>query len=89
MDWRVAGTVVVLTLVPTGFLAGCGSGGLDAGLAASHVKTFEGDDVDVKSCEKVGEAISNNEYGAKLDEVWKCDVKQRDSSGFAESCYVL
>jgi hypothetical protein len=86
MGWRAAGTTVVLTLA----LAGCGSRGLDAGLVASHVKTFEGDDVEVRSCEKTGEAITNNEYGAKLDEVWRCDVKQRDGgSGFAESCYVV
>jgi hypothetical protein len=86
MGWRSAGTTVVLTLA----LAGCGSRGLDAGLVASHVKTFEGDDVEVKSCEKTGEAITNNEYGAKLDEVWRCDVRQRgDSPAFTESCYVV
>jgi len=50
IDWRVAVTTVVLTLA----LAGCGSRGLDGGLVASHVKTFEGDDVEVKSCEKTG-----------------------------------
>jgi hypothetical protein len=86
MGWRLVGTTVVLTLA----LAGCGSRGLDAGLVASHVKTFEGDDVEVKSCEQTGEAISNNEYGAKLDEVWRCEVQQRgESSVFAESCYVV
>jgi hypothetical protein len=89
MDWRVAGTIVVLGLALAG-LAGCGAGEVDAGLVASHVKTFEGHDVEVKSCEEAGEAITNDEYGAKLDEVWRCDVKQRDgSSGFAESCYVV
>jgi hypothetical protein len=85
MGWRVAGTTVVLTLA----LAGCGSRGLDAGLVASHVKIFEGDGVEVKSCQKTGEAISNNEYGAKLDEVWMCDVRKRDGSAFTESCYVI
>jgi hypothetical protein len=64
--------------------------GLDAGLVASHVKTFEGDVVEVKSCEEVGEAITNDDYGAALDEVWRCDVKRRDgSAGFAQSCYVI
>jgi hypothetical protein len=44
----------------------------------------------VKSCEKTGEAITNNDYGAKLDEVWRCHVRQPDgSSEFAESCYVV
>jgi hypothetical protein len=88
MDWRLAGTIVLL-LAPAG-LVGCGAGEVDAGLVASHVKTFEGDDVEVKSCENVGEAITHDEYGAKLDEVWRCDVKQRHGdSGFAESCYVV
>ena len=95
MGWRVAGilagTIVVLTVALVGYLAWRLSRGLDGGLVASHVKTFEGDDVEVKSCEKVaGEAITNDDYGAKLDEVWRCDVKQRDdTSGFAESCYVV
>jgi hypothetical protein len=95
MSWRVAGTVAgaiaVLTLALVGYLAWRVSRGLDAGLVASHVKTFEGDDVDVRACEKtVGEAITNDDYGPTLDEVWRCDVKQRDdSSGFAESCYVV
>jgi hypothetical protein len=90
MGWRVAGTIVILTLAQAAYLAGCGSGGLDDGLVASHVKTFEGDDVEVKSCEKTGEAITNDDYGAKLDEVWRCDVKQPDGGlGFAESCYVV
>jgi hypothetical protein len=95
MSWRVAGTIagtiVVLTLALIGYLAWRVSRGLDAGLVASHVKTFEGDDVEVKSCEKAaGEAITKDDYGAKLDEVWRCDVKARDdSSGFAESCYVV
>jgi len=47
MGWRIAGTTVVVTLA----LAGCGSRELDAGLVASHVKTFEGDDVEVRSCD--------------------------------------
>ena len=34
--------------------------------------------------------ITNDDYGASLDDVWRCDVKRRDdSSGFAESCYVI
>lgn len=87
---RVAGTLVVLTLALAGFLGWLFSGGLDAGLVASHVKTFEGDDVEVKSCEEVGEAITNDDYGAALDEVWSCAVKRRDgSAGFAQSCYVI
>ena len=89
MGWRVAGTIVVSTLALAGYLAGCGFGEADAELVASHVKTFEGDDVEAKSCEKIGEAITSDEYGAKLDEVWRCGVKQRDSSRFAESCYVV
>jgi hypothetical protein len=94
MGWRVAGiiagTIVLLTLAAVGYLAWRLPRGLDAGLVASHVKTFEGDDVEVKSCDKAGEAITNDDYGASLDEVWRCDVKQRDDgSGFAESCYVV
>jgi hypothetical protein len=89
MDWRVAGAIVLLGAALAGS-AGCGAGEVDAGLVASHVKTFEGDDVEVKSCENVGEAITTDEYGAKVDEVWRCDVKQLDGgSRSARSCYVV
>jgi hypothetical protein len=87
---RVAGTIVVLTLALAVYLAWfLFSGGLDAGLVASHVKTFEGDDVGVKSCEEVGEAITTDDYGAALDAVWRCDVKRDGTSEFAQSCYVV
>jgi hypothetical protein len=91
MAGRARRTIVISTLALAGcFAAGCGSGELDAGLVDSHVKTYEGDDVEVKSCERIGEAITTNDYGAKLDEVWRCDVKQLDgTSGFVESCYVV
>lgn len=95
MGWRVAGivagTITVLTLTLVGYLVWRVSRGLDAGLVAAHVETFEGGDVEVKSCEKqAGEAITNDEYGAALDEVWRCDVRPRDdSAGFAEACYVV
>jgi hypothetical protein len=97
MGWRVAGivagTIVVLTLALVGYIWWQVTRPLDAGLVASHVKTFEGDDVDVdvKACEKtVGEAITNDDYGPSLQEVWRCDVNRRDDrSGFAESCYVV
>lgn len=89
MGSRPAGTIVLITLALAGCLSACSAGGLDAGLVASHVETFEDEDVEVKSCEKVGEAISTNEYGAQLDEVWRCDVKRAGGSGFVESCYVV
>lgn len=97
MGWRVAGAIAgaiaVLALALIGYGAWRVTRPIDAGLVASHVKDFEGDDVDVdvKACEKTaGEAISNDDYGASLHDVWKCDVKRRgDSSGFAESCYVI
>ena len=89
MGWRTDGTSVLLTLALTGCLSACSAGGLDAGLVASHVETFEDEHVEVNSCEKIGEAISNTEYGAHLDEVWKCDVKREGGSRFVESCYVV
>jgi hypothetical protein len=91
MSWRVAGTVagtiVVLSLALAGYLLWRSYGTLDAGLVASHVKTFEGENVEVKSCEKVAsEAITNDDYGASLDEVWRCDASLKHSfiSGHAE-----
>jgi hypothetical protein len=64
--------------------AGCGAGEADSGLVASHVRTFEGDDVDVKSCHEIGDAITDDsDYGATLHEVWKCAVDRRDA------CYVV
>ena len=95
MGWRVAGTIAgaiaVLTLALVGYVAWRVTRPLDAGLVASHVKDWEGDGVDVKACEKTaGEAITNDDYGPSLHDVWRCDVKRRDdSSGFAESCYVI
>jgi hypothetical protein len=89
MGLRVAAAIVLLTLSMAGCLSACSAGGLDAGLVASHVETFEDENVEVKSCEEIGEAISNTEYGAHLDEVWRCDVKREGGSGFVESCYVV
>jgi hypothetical protein len=89
MGWRPAGTILLITLALAGCLSACSAGGLDSGLVASHVETFEDENVEVKSCEEIGEAISNTEYGAHLDEVWRCDVKREGGSGFVESCYVV
>lgn len=86
---RAAGTIVVLTLALAGTMAACGSEELDAGVVDSHVKTFEGDNVEVKSCEEIGEAITSDEYGAALDEVWRCDIKREGTSESVESCYVV
>jgi hypothetical protein len=72
-------------------LAGCGASELHSSLVASQVKTFEGDDVEVKSCREVGDAITQHEdYGATVHEAWKCAVKQLDgTSGFEDACYVV
>jgi hypothetical protein len=78
-----------LTIVIALALAGCLE--LDGELVASHVKAFEGDGVDVRSCEKVGDAITQDEHdGATLHEAWKCSVNRPDAtSAFIESCYVV
>jgi len=67
-------------------MAACSSEELDAELVDSHVKTFQGDNVEVTSCEEIGEAITSDEYGAALDEVWRCDIKRDGTSEFVESC---
>jgi hypothetical protein len=62
----------------------------DDELVASQVKTLEGDDVEVSSCEKVGEAITReSEYGASLNEAWKCSVGRLDGSESVKSCYAV
>jgi hypothetical protein len=78
--------VVLLALV------GCRIGEVDSGLVASHVETFEGGDVDAKSCRKIGDAIAKDgDYGATLHEAWRCAVKQLDGGGseFVDACYVV
>jgi hypothetical protein len=87
MGRRVAGSIVVLILA----LAGCDAGERDAAGVESHVKTYERDDVEVKSCNEIGDAITDDEdYGATLHEAWSCDVKQLDAtSAYAEACYVV
>lgn len=80
--------VVTLALVPP-TAAGCGSGDSDEGQVASDVETFEGDGVDARSCELVGEAITADaDYGATLNETWRCSVKRADSD-LTDACYVV
>lgn len=82
-----AGISAVATLA----LAGCGVG-VDA-----YVKEYEGGDVEVKSCHKIGERVTEAgtypegaEDGDAVDELWKCTVKDEASSlGSANKCYVV
>jgi hypothetical protein len=70
--------------------AGCGFGESDEDLVASDVETFEGDAAEARSCEPVGEAITADaDYGATLNETWRCSVKRTESSVFADACYVV
>ena len=83
----MAGTIVSL-LVLGGCLPGCGFWESEEETIASQVKIFEGGDVEVSSCEEVGEAvIRDSEYGASLTEAWKCSLDPTDGSGATESCY--
>ena len=85
-SWWAAG-IIVRTLV----LAGCGVG------VDGYVKEYEGGDVEVKSCHKIGETITDRgvypaeaQDGDQEDEVWKCTIgEQADSLGFVDKCYVV
>ena len=82
-----AGITAVSTLV----LSGCGVG-VDV-----YVKEYEGGDVEVTSCHKIGERITEAgtypegaEDGDSVDELWKCAVREQDgSSRSADKCYVV
>ena len=82
-----AGIIVVPTLV----LAGCGAG-VDV-----YVTEYEGGDVEVKSCHKIGETVTDRgvypaeaQDGDQEDEVWKCTIgEQAGSLGFVDKCYVV
>jgi hypothetical protein len=87
-SWRTAGTIICV-LALGACLPGCAVGESDEDLVASEVKTREGD-VEVTSCERVGEAIiRDSEYGAQLSEAWECAVDRRAGSGPVESCYTV
>jgi hypothetical protein len=80
--------VAAITAVSTFVLAGCGVG------VDTRVKEYEGGDVDVTSCHKTGERIteagtypSNAEDGDSTDEVWKCTITE--PVGSVEKCYVV
>jgi hypothetical protein len=78
--FRRAAPLVLSALALLGS-AGCGEAG--SSLVESQVRMFEGDDVDVKSCREIGDAITQeSDYGATLHEAWKCEVDRRDA------CYV-
>jgi hypothetical protein len=80
----------VCVLVLGACLSGCAVGESDEDLVASEVKAREGDDVEVTSCERVGDAIIREaEYGAQLSEAWRCAVDRRAGSGPVESCYTV
>jgi hypothetical protein len=84
-NWSASGIMVVSTLV----LAGCGLGIDD------YVKEYEGGDVQVKSCHKIGERITEagvypaeaEEGGDPVDEVWACTIREQADS--VEKCYVV
>jgi hypothetical protein len=73
-------------IVPTLVLAGCGAG-VDV-----YVKEYEGADVEVKSCNKIGETVTDRgvypadaQDGDQEDEVWKCTIgEQAGSLGFVQ-----
>lgn len=50
--------------------------------------------VEVKSCHKIGGALTNYDWGGNwdevwLDEVWECAVKVDGTTGFGDACYVF
>jgi len=81
--------MVVSTLALAGCSAGSGSG------VDWYVVDYEGGhnyepvNVKVKSCHKIGDAITNYDWGVNLDEVWKCAVKLDSTIGFVDVCYVF
>jgi Protein of unknown function (DUF3592) len=87
---RAAGLFIVSALALAGS-AGCGLGEAGAGLVESHVRTYEGDDAEVKSCREIGDAIADDgDYGATLHEVWRCAVdRPGEPAEFADACYVV
>ena len=79
---------MICVLVLGACLPGCAVGEADEDVVASQVEIHEGDDVEVTSCEQVGEAITReSEYGASLSEAWNCAVDPLGGSGPVESCY--
>jgi hypothetical protein len=88
-SWQAAGTIICV-LALGACVPGCAVGESDEDLVASEVKTREGDDVEVTSCERVGDAIiRDSEYGVQLSEAWECAVDRRAGSGPVESCYTV
>jgi hypothetical protein len=81
--------MVICVLALGACLSGCAVGEADEDLVASEVKTLEGENVEVTSCEEVGEAIRRDEYGAFLAAAWRCDVASAGGSGPVESCYTV
>ena len=60
------------------------------------MKEYEGGDVEVKSCAKIGKTITDVEVypddaedGDNVDEVWKCTIREQASRGFVDRCYVV
>jgi hypothetical protein len=61
------------------------------------VKEYEGGDVEVKSCHRIGETVTNRgvypadaQNGYQEDEAWKCTIgEQAGSLGFVDKCYVV
>jgi hypothetical protein len=84
-SWWAAGIIV-----PALVLAGCGAG-VDV-----YVKEYEGGDVEVKSCHKIGETVTDSEVypaeaqdGDQEDEVWKCTIREPADSLSVDRCYVV
>jgi hypothetical protein len=84
---RAFGVIVVSTLA----LAGCGDG------VDGYVKEYEGGDIEVQSCHKIGERITEAgtypegaENGDSVDDLWTCAIREQDgSSGSMDKCYVV
>jgi hypothetical protein len=87
--WHAA-EVIISVVVLGACLPGCAVGEAEEDVVASQVKIFEDEDVEVTSCEEVGEAITrDSDYGASLSEAWRCSVDRPAGSGSAESCYTV
>jgi hypothetical protein len=69
-------------------MSGCGTG-VDSWVQDYEWRQGRGY-VDVKSCHKIGQAITIEEgYGAHLDDVWKCAIRGSTASRFVDACYLV
>jgi hypothetical protein len=85
---RHASGRIVSVLVLGACLSGCAYWESNEETLASQVEFWEGGDVEVTSCEKVGEAVTrDSEHGASLEEAWRCSLHPHDGSPATDACY--